>query len=200
MRLPRGQHPRLVHDDGGATVDLDAVLRRQLQQLVHAEGARIEVVAERHRRAPRHGGGDHRAPVLAAEIGDGSQRRGLARASRTLHDRHPSARASHRADRRGLFLAQRIASFHERCDLLLDRLGRQAVARLRRHAGRHLAQRLLHLQRAARGVEPGMGHVRAALGGCPLCRGSCAGCWRRPDSRGCGRMSPHRVSLRGRKP
>ena len=32
---------------GGAVVDLDIVLCRQLQQLVHAEGARIKVVAER---------------------------------------------------------------------------------------------------------------------------------------------------------
>ena len=70
----------------------------------------------------------------------------------------------HRADRLRLLPAQRVALLQQARELRLDRLGGQAVAGLGRHAGGHLAERLLHLQRASRRVEPGVGHVRSALG------------------------------------
>ena len=57
-----------------------------------------------------------------------------------LDDRHPPLRARHRADRRGLLPAQRIALLQQARQLLLDRLGGQPVAAPGRHAGRHLAQ------------------------------------------------------------
>ena len=164
MGLPGRQHPRLVHDDRGLAVDLDPVPCRQLQELVHAVGTRVHVVAERHGRPPCHGGGDDGPAMLAAEIGDGPERGGLAGARRTLDDRHASLRASHRADRCHLLPAQRIALRQQPRHLLLDRLRRQPVAGLGGHAGRCLAHRLLHLQRASRGVEPGMRHVGPALG------------------------------------
>ena len=164
MRLARGQHPRLVHHDGGAAVDLDVALRRELQQLVDAERTAVEVVAERHGGAPGHGRGDHRAPVLAAEVGDRPQGGGLARARRPLDDGDAPLPSGDGADRLRLLAAQWIALFGEGCDLLLDRLGRQRVAAVGAHVGRHVAQRLLHPERVAGGVEPGVRHVGPALG------------------------------------
>ena len=52
MRLAGRQHPRLVDDDGGILVNLDAAPRGEAQQLVDAERPRIDIVTERHRRAP----------------------------------------------------------------------------------------------------------------------------------------------------
>ena len=92
MRLAGRQHPRLVDDNGGVLVNLDPAPRGKTQQLVDAERPRIDVVAERHGRAPGHGGGDDAAPVFTVEIGDGPQRRGLARARRPLDDGNPALR------------------------------------------------------------------------------------------------------------
>ena len=72
MRLAGRQHPRLIDDDGGASiVNLDPAPRGKAQQLVDAERARIDIVAQRHRRAPGHGGGDDALPVFTVEIGNG---------------------------------------------------------------------------------------------------------------------------------
>ena len=105
MRLAGRQHPRLVHHDDAVPVDLDPAPGRELQQLVDAEGAGIEVVAQCHRRPPRHRGGDDGLPVLAVEVGDGPQGGGLARTRRALDDGHTALRASHGADRCGLLPA-----------------------------------------------------------------------------------------------
>ena len=84
MRLAGRQHPRLVDDNGGILVNPDAAPRGKAQQLVDAERPRIDIVAKRHRRAPGHGRGDDALSVFTVEIGDGPQRRGLARACRSL--------------------------------------------------------------------------------------------------------------------
>ena len=90
MYLAGRQHPRFVDDNGGVLVNLDPAPRGEAQQLVDAERPRIDIVAKRHRRAPGHGGGDDVAPVFTVEIGDGPQRRGLARARRSLDDGDPA--------------------------------------------------------------------------------------------------------------
>ena len=92
MRLARRQHPRFVDDDDGVLVNLDPAPRGKAQQLVDAERTRIDIVAKRYRRAPGHGGGDDALSVFTVEIGDGPQRRGLARARRSLDDGDTSAR------------------------------------------------------------------------------------------------------------
>ena len=91
MRLAGRQHPRFVDDNDSVSIDIGAAPRGEAQQLVDAERPCIDVVAERHRRAPGHGGGDNALSVFAVEIGDGPQRRGLARARRSFDDRHTSA-------------------------------------------------------------------------------------------------------------
>ena len=58
MRLTGRQHPRLVDDDGGVSIDLDTAPRGEAQQLVDAERPRIDIVTQRHSRAPSHGRGD----------------------------------------------------------------------------------------------------------------------------------------------
>ena len=78
MRLAGRQHPRLVDDDGGVSIDLDTAPRGEAQQLVDAERPRIDVVAQRHGCPPGHGRGDDVLPVFTVEIGNGSQRRSLA--------------------------------------------------------------------------------------------------------------------------
>ena len=89
MRLAGRQHPRLVDDDGGVSIDLDTAPRGKAQQLVDAERPRIDIVAQRHGGAPSHGGGDDALSVFTVEIGDGPQRRGLARARRSFDDGYP---------------------------------------------------------------------------------------------------------------
>ena len=59
MRLAGRQHPRFVDDNGGILVNLDAAPSGKAQQLVDTERPRVDVVAERHRRAPGHGGGNN---------------------------------------------------------------------------------------------------------------------------------------------
>ena len=90
MRLAGRQHPRLVDDDGGVSIDLDTASRGKAQQLVDAERPRIDVVAQRHSRAPGHGRGDDALPVFTVEIGNGPQRRGLARARCSFDDGDPA--------------------------------------------------------------------------------------------------------------
>ena len=91
MRLAGRQHPRLVDDNGGISiVNLDTAPRGKAQQLVDTERPRIDIVAKRHGRAPGHGGGDNALSVFAVEIGDGPQRRGLARARCSLDDGDPA--------------------------------------------------------------------------------------------------------------
>ena len=77
MRLEGRQHPRLVDDDGGVSIDLDTAPRGKAQQLVDAERPRIDIVTQRHGGAPCHGSGDNVVPVFAVKIGDGPQRCGL---------------------------------------------------------------------------------------------------------------------------
>ena len=90
MRLAGRQHPRFIDDNGGILVNLDAASRGKAQQFVDAERPRLDVVAERHRRAPGHGRGDDVVPVFTVEIGDRPQCRGLARACRSLDDGDPA--------------------------------------------------------------------------------------------------------------
>ena len=71
MRLAGRQHPRFIYDNGSVSIDIDPAPRGKTQQLVDAEGTRIDVVSERHRRAPGHSGGDDTLPVFTVEIGDG---------------------------------------------------------------------------------------------------------------------------------
>ena len=71
MRLAGRQHPRFVDDNDSVSIDIDAAPRGEAQQLVDAERPCIDIVAERHRRAPGHGGGDNALSVFAVEIGDG---------------------------------------------------------------------------------------------------------------------------------
>ena len=59
MRLAGRQHPRLVDDDGGVSIDLDTAPRGKAQQLVDAERPRIDVVAQRHCCPPGYGRGDN---------------------------------------------------------------------------------------------------------------------------------------------
>ena len=93
MRLAGRQHPRLVDDDGGVLVNLDpAPCGRGGTQLVDAERTRLNIVAERHRRAPGHGGGDNALSMLTVEIGDRAQRCGLARSRRSFDDGDPASR------------------------------------------------------------------------------------------------------------
>ena len=80
MRLAGRQHPRFVDNNGGVSIDIDPTPSGKAQQLVDTERSRIDIVAKRHSRAPDHGGGDNALSVFAVEIGDGPQRRGLARA------------------------------------------------------------------------------------------------------------------------
>ena len=92
MRLAGRQHPRLIDDDGGILVNLDPAPRGKAQQLVDAERARIDIVAQRHCCPPGHGGGDDALSVFAIEIGNGPQRRGLARTCRSFDDGDPAPR------------------------------------------------------------------------------------------------------------
>ena len=80
MRLAGRQHPRFIDDNGGVLVNIHPAPRGKAEQLVDTERTRLDIVAERHRRAPGHRGGDDALSVFAVEIGDGPQRRGLARA------------------------------------------------------------------------------------------------------------------------
>ena len=89
-RLAGRQHPRFVDDDGGILVNLDPAPCGEAQQLVDAERPRLDIVAERHRRAPGHGSGDNALSVFTVEIGDRPQGRGLARARRSLDDGDPA--------------------------------------------------------------------------------------------------------------
>ena len=92
MCLTSRQHPRFVDDNGGVSIDLEPAPRGKAQQLVDAERTRIDIVAERHRRAPGHGGGDDALSVFTIEIGNGPQCRGLARTRRSLDDGYPAPR------------------------------------------------------------------------------------------------------------
>ena len=93
MRLAGRQHPRLIDDNSGVSIDNpDPAPCGKTQQLVDAEGTRLNVIAERHRRAPGHGGGDDALSVFTVEIGDGPQCRGFARARRSLDDGDPARR------------------------------------------------------------------------------------------------------------
>ena len=64
MRLAGRQHPRLVDDDGGVSIDLDTAARGKAQQLVDAERPRIDIVTQRHGGAPSHGRGDDALSVF----------------------------------------------------------------------------------------------------------------------------------------
>ena len=92
MRLAGGEHPRFIDDNGGVLGNLDTAPRGEAQQLVDAERPRLHVVAERHSRAPSHGGGDDVAPMFTVEIGDRTQRCGLARSRRPFDDGPPAPR------------------------------------------------------------------------------------------------------------
>ena len=73
MRLPRRQHPRLVHHDEGPGADLHLLLGGKLQQLVDAIGACIAVVAERDGGAPCDGGWHDLVAMLLVKVGDGTE-------------------------------------------------------------------------------------------------------------------------------
>ena len=90
MRLAGRQHPRLVDDDGGVLVNLDAAPRGEAQQLVDTERARIDVIAQRHCCPPGYGGGDNALSVFTVEIGNWPERRGLARARCSFDDGYPA--------------------------------------------------------------------------------------------------------------
>ena len=109
MGLPRRQHPRLVHHDQGFGADLHLLLRRELQQLVDAVGARVTVVAQRHGRPPGHGGRHDLVAVLLVKVGDGPERGGLARARGALDHRHAAGPQGGVPYRQRLLLAQGIA-------------------------------------------------------------------------------------------
>ena len=165
MRLPRRQHPRLVHHDEGLGADHHLLLRCELQELVDTVGARVAVVAERHRRPPGDGGRNDLVAVLLVKIGDGPERSGLARARRALDHRHPAALYRGVADRQRLLLAQRIVLREQRLDLLLDRLFRQAMARIPGHDLGHVFDRLFQFEVMAGGIDLGVHHAGAGFGG-----------------------------------
>ena len=91
MRLAGRQHPRLVNDNGGILVNLDASPRGKAQQLVDTERPRIDVVAQRHCFPPGYGGGDNALSVFTVEIGDWPERRGFARTRRPFNDGYPAS-------------------------------------------------------------------------------------------------------------
>ena len=165
MRLAGRQHPRLVHHDQCVAADLDLPLRRELQQLVDAPGARVAVVAERHRRPPGDGGGHDLVAVLPVKVGDGTQCGGLARSRRALDHRHASALYRRMADRQRLLLAQRITLLDQGLDLPYDRLFRQAVAGIGGHGCRHVLHRLLQTQVVPGGIDLGVDHAGTGFGG-----------------------------------
>ena len=164
MGLPRRQHPRLVHHDQGLGADLHLPLCSELEKLVDAVGARDAVVSQRHRRPPCHRSRHDLVAVLPVQVGDGPERGGLARARRALDHRNTAAPYRRVADRQRLLLAQRIALFQQRLDLLLDRLFRKTMPGVRRHGPRHVAHRLLQTEIVAGGIDLGMGHARPGLG------------------------------------
>ena len=145
-------------------VNLEGAARGQAQQLVDAERPGLDIVAERHRRAPGHGGGDDAAPVVAVEIGDRPQRRGLARTGRALDDGDPAIGAGGRADRRDLLLAQRIAGLEQPRQFTLDGLRAEGMAGPGGHGRGHVPDLLLQGEGVTGRIEPGVRHVGPALG------------------------------------
>ena len=164
MRLPRGQHPRLVHHDQGLGADFHLLLRREFEELVHAVGPGVTVVAELHRRAPRHRGRHDLVAVLLVKIGDGTEGGGLARSRRALDHRNASAIHGGVVDRQRLLLAQRITSSQEGLHLLLHCLLRQTVAGIGGHGFRHVPDRLFQPEVVTGGIDLGVDHARAGLG------------------------------------
>ena len=164
MRLAGRQHPRLVHHDQGALSDFDLTLRRELQQLVHAVGPGVAVIAQRHRRAPGHGRRHDLVAVLPVEIGDRPQRSGLARARGPLDNRHTRAARGGEADCLRLFPAQRIALGQQGMNLFFHGLRRQAVAGVRRHGPGHVLHCLFEPEIVARRIDLGMGHAGPGFG------------------------------------
>ena len=164
MRLAGRQHSRLVHHDQGAPADLDLALRGKLEELVDAVRTRIAVVAERHRRPPRHRRRHDLVAVLPVEVRDGPQCGGLARARRALDHRHPPAPRGGVSDRQRLLLAQRIALLQKVMDLVVDRLGRQPVAAIGVHGLGHVADRLFQSEIVAGGIDFRVDHAGAGFG------------------------------------
>ena len=109
MRLAGRQHPRLIDDNDGVSIDLDASPCGKTLQFIDAEWPRIDIVAQRHGRAPSHGGGNNALSVFAIEIGNGPQCRGLARARRSFDNGYAAPGRRDRPYCRDLFFAQRIA-------------------------------------------------------------------------------------------
>ena len=164
MRLPGRQHPRFVHHDQRLPSDLQLPLGGEFQQLVDAVGPRVAVVAQRHRRTPRDGGRHDLVAVLPVKIRDGTQRRGLTRARRALHDGHPAALHRGVADRQRLLLAQRIALLQQGLDLVPHRLVRQPIAGIGGHGRRHVLDSLFQTQVVPGGIDLGVHHAGAGFG------------------------------------
>ena len=150
MGLTGRQHPRLVNHDQGLAADLDLSLGGKFEELVDAIGPRIAIVPQRHRRPPRHRRRHDLVAVLPVEVGNGAQRGGLARARRAHDRRHAAAPSGGVADCKRLLLAQRIALLQQRMELLLHRLGGEAVAVVRRHGLGHVPHRLFEPKIVAR--------------------------------------------------
>ena len=164
VSLAGRQHPRLVDNDQGGLADGDLTLGRQFQELVHAVGPRIAVVAQRHRRAPGHRRRHDIVAVLAIQVGDRPQRGGLARARRALDHRHPPSPRRGETDRRYLLLAQGIAPVQQGLYLDIDRRRGQAVAGVGGHVPGHVPHRLFQPEVVARRIDLCMGHAGPGLG------------------------------------
>ena len=164
MRLAGRQHPRLVHHDQGALSDFDLALGRELQELVHAVGPGVAVVTERHRCAPGYGRRHDLVAVLPVQIGDWTQRGGLARARGPLDNRHARAARGGEVDCLRLLLAQRISLLQKGTNLLFHGLRRQAVAGVCRHVPGHVLHCLFEPEIVACGIDLGMGHAGPGFG------------------------------------
>ena len=162
--LAGGQHPRLVHHDQRVAADLHLPLGGELEELVDTVGARIAVVAERHRRPPRHRRRHDLVSMLLVEVRDGTERGGFTRSRRALDHCHPAALHGGMADRERLLLAQRIALLQQGVHLLLHCLFRQAVAGVGRHGGRHVLDGLLQSQVVTGGIDLRVDHACPGLG------------------------------------